>query len=146
MDHALSDYQSLDPQQPWIIAIAGVLYLLEFFADKVPWIDTAWDTVHTIIQPIGGALRPSGPGPSLGRHGCPHHLTWRFGQSHHAYNESLHAPAQTVHRPASNIGRYREDLAVFGGLVLLHVVDPGYLDLYLGIAAFVYFARKFSGR
>ncbi|MGB8167087.1 MAG: DUF4126 domain-containing protein, partial [Chthoniobacteraceae bacterium] len=39
---------------PAIIAVAGVLYLLEFFADKVPWVDSLWDTVHTAIRPVGG--------------------------------------------------------------------------------------------
>ena len=42
--------------EPLILWIAGTLYVLEFFADKVPWVDSAWDTVHTIIRPIGGAL------------------------------------------------------------------------------------------
>lgn len=40
----------------WLIGIAGVGALAEFFADKVPWIDSAWDTVHTLVRPIGGAL------------------------------------------------------------------------------------------
>jgi hypothetical protein len=33
-----------------------VLYAVEFVADKIPWVDTAWDAVHTVIRPIGGAL------------------------------------------------------------------------------------------
>lgn len=41
---------------PWIIGVALALYLVEFVADKVPWIDTVWDTVHTLVRPIGGAL------------------------------------------------------------------------------------------
>ena len=41
---------------PWVIAISGALYLLEFFADKIPWIDTANDALHTFIRPLGGAL------------------------------------------------------------------------------------------
>lgn len=41
---------------PWIIGIAGVGALAEFFADKVMWIDSAWDAVHTLVRPIGGAL------------------------------------------------------------------------------------------
>src|SRR5262245_15305501 len=50
-------YQSLEVLgNPWIIGIAGVLYLLEFFADKIPWVDSIWDAVHTVIRPIGGAL------------------------------------------------------------------------------------------
>lgn len=40
----------------WIIGIAGVGAIAEFFADKVPWIDSAWDAVHTFIRPVGGAL------------------------------------------------------------------------------------------
>ncbi|WEK44778.1 MAG: DUF4126 domain-containing protein [Candidatus Sphingomonas colombiensis] len=41
---------------PWVIAVAGIGALAEFFADKVMWIDSAWDTVHTLIRPVGGAL------------------------------------------------------------------------------------------
>lgn len=41
---------------PWVIGVAGVLYLVEFFADKVPWVDSLWDTVHTLIRPAGGTL------------------------------------------------------------------------------------------
>lgn len=40
----------------WIIGAALVLYAIEFVADKVPWIDTLWDSVHTFIRPVGGAL------------------------------------------------------------------------------------------
>ena len=39
-----------------VIGIAIVLYAVEFTADKLPWVDSAWDTVHTFIRPIGGAL------------------------------------------------------------------------------------------
>lgn len=40
----------------WLIGTAIVMYLLEFFADKVPYVDTLWDIVHTAIRPVGGAL------------------------------------------------------------------------------------------
>jgi len=40
---------------PIIVGVAGFLFLVEFLADKVPWIDTAWDSVHTFIRPIGAA-------------------------------------------------------------------------------------------
>lgn len=29
---------------------------MEFFADKIPWVDTIWDAVHTFVRPVGGAL------------------------------------------------------------------------------------------
>src|SRR4029453_1477723 len=47
-------YQVFD--NDWIIGTALVLYAVEFVADKIPWLDTAWDAVHTAIRPIGGAL------------------------------------------------------------------------------------------
>jgi len=39
-----------------VIAVAAALYTVEFFADKIPWVDSAWDAVHTAIRPVGGAL------------------------------------------------------------------------------------------
>ena len=41
---------------PWVIGAAGLGALCEFFADKVMWLDSLWDSVHTFIRPIGGAL------------------------------------------------------------------------------------------
>jgi hypothetical protein len=41
---------------PWVIGVAALLYVVEFFADKIPWVDTMWDTVHTFVRPAGGAL------------------------------------------------------------------------------------------
>lgn len=41
---------------PWIIGAAGVLYAIEFVADKIPWVDSIWDSVHTFIRPVGGAV------------------------------------------------------------------------------------------
>jgi hypothetical protein len=40
---------------PVVLSAAGVMYALEFFADKVPYVSVAWDTVHTFVRPIGGA-------------------------------------------------------------------------------------------
>jgi len=40
----------------FVIAAAVVMYLIEFFADKIPYVDTAWDIIHTAIRPFGGAL------------------------------------------------------------------------------------------
>jgi hypothetical protein len=39
-----------------IIGAALVMYVIEFVADKIPWVDTAWDAVHTVIRPVGGAV------------------------------------------------------------------------------------------
>ena len=40
----------------WVIGIAGVGTLAEFFADKIAWVDSAWDAVHSFIRPLGGAF------------------------------------------------------------------------------------------
>lgn len=40
----------------WVIALALLLYAVEFVADKIPWFDSLWDGMHTFIRPIGGAL------------------------------------------------------------------------------------------
>ena len=39
-----------------VIGAAVVLYVIEFFADKIPYVDTLWDMLHTLIRPVGGAL------------------------------------------------------------------------------------------
>ena len=40
----------------WVIGIAAAGALAEFFADKIAWVDSAWDTVHGVIRPVGGAM------------------------------------------------------------------------------------------
>ena len=39
-----------------VLAVAGLGFVCEFFADKIPWLDSIWDSVHTFIRPVGGAL------------------------------------------------------------------------------------------
>ncbi len=41
---------------PYIIGAALVMYAVEFVADKIPWFDSVWDAIHTLIRPLGGAL------------------------------------------------------------------------------------------
>jgi hypothetical protein len=55
------DWVQLPPQfkvfdNDIVIGAAIVMYLVEFVADKVPWFDSIWDAVHTVIRPVGGAL------------------------------------------------------------------------------------------
>ena len=55
------DWVSLPPQfkvfdNDIVIGAAIVMYIIEFVADKIPWVDSIWDGVHTVIRPIGGAL------------------------------------------------------------------------------------------
>ena len=41
---------------PWVMSFAALAAVAEFFADKVMWLDSIWDAVHTFVRPIGGAL------------------------------------------------------------------------------------------
>ena len=41
---------------PWVLGAAFLGTVAEFLADKIAWVDSAWDGVHTIIRPLGGAL------------------------------------------------------------------------------------------
>ncbi|MFJ2716197.1 DUF4126 domain-containing protein [Streptomyces sp. NPDC091412] len=42
-------------QRPEVLIAAGVLFLLEAVADKIPYVDSVWDTAHTVIRPVAGA-------------------------------------------------------------------------------------------
>ena len=41
---------------PWVMGVAGAGAFCEFFADKVAWLDSVWDSVHTLVRPLGGAM------------------------------------------------------------------------------------------
>ena len=45
---------------PVVLAVSGLMLLVEFFADKVPWLDSAWDSIHSVIRIPGGALLAAG--------------------------------------------------------------------------------------
>lgn len=43
-------------ERPLVIAIALVLSVIELVVDKIPWLDSIWDAIHTVIRPVGGAV------------------------------------------------------------------------------------------
>ncbi|WP_329130868.1 DUF4126 domain-containing protein [Streptomyces sp. NBC_01476] len=43
-------------QRPDVLAVAALLFLCDTVADKIPYVDTAWDTVHTVIRPVSGGV------------------------------------------------------------------------------------------
>jgi Domain of unknown function (DUF4126) len=140
-------YQSLEILgNPWIISIAGILYLLEFFADKIPWVDSIWDAVHTVIRPIGGALLAiqvlGHPSPALTV--VVALLAGGTSLIAHTAKAATRLASNTSPEPFSNIGlSLGEDAAVLGGLALVHFNPLLALIIFLiGIAAFLYFARK----
>ena len=140
-------YQSLEVLgHPVIVTIAGILYLIEFFADKIPWIDSAWDAVHTVIRPIGGALLAI---QVLG-HPTPAFtvmvalLAGGTSLVTHTAKSATRLASNTSPEPFSNIAlSFGEDVAVFGGLALIYHNPLLALSIFaLAIAAFLYFAPK----
>jgi Domain of unknown function (DUF4126) len=131
---------------PVIVSVAGALYFLEFFADKIPWIDSAWDAVHTIIRPIGGALLAI---QVLG-HSTPSFdvivalLAGTTSLLTHTAKATSRLVANTSPEPFSNIGlSVVEDVAVVGGLALIHYNPALALAIFaVALTIFIYFAPK----
>ena len=140
-------YQSLEVLgNPVIVTIAGILYFLEFFADKIPWIDSAWDAVHTVIRPIGGALLAiqvlGHPSPAFTV--VVALLAGGTSLIAHTAKAATRLASNTSPEPFTNIGlSLGEDAAVLGGLALVHF-NPllAFWIFVLGIAAFFYLAPK----
>ena len=114
-----------------VIGVAAVMYVVEFVADKVPWLDSAWDVVHTIIRPIGGALIAvttlGDASPAV--EGLVALLGGAVAASSHLTKTSTRAVANTSPEPFSNWGlSLGEDLFVVG---------LGYLALQYPVVALV---------
>src|ERR1700677_488536 len=131
---------------PAIVAIAGVLYFIQFFADKVPWVDSLWDSIHTVIRPIGGAM--------LALHTIGHTnpvfdvivvlLAGGAALTTHSLKAGTRLIANTSPEPFSNIAlSVTEDASVLGGLALLHFHPTLALGLMLAFfASIFYFGPK----
>ena len=140
-------YQSLEVLgNPWIITVAGILYFLEFFADKIPWVDSIWDAVHTVIRPIGGAFLAI---QVLG-HSDPVFavivglLAGATSLASHTAKAATRLTANASPEPFSNIAlSFGEDVAVVGGLALIYHNPIAALSIFaVAMAAFLYFAPK----
>lgn len=100
-----------------VIGAAIVLYVIEFFADKIPYVDTLWDMLHTLIRPVGGALIAV---TTLGEasptvQGLVALLGGTIATGSHLTKTSTRAVANTSPEPFSNwILSVGEDLFVVG--------------------------------
>lgn len=89
---------------PWVLGIAGALYLLEFFADKIPYVDTVWDLIHTFIRPPAAALlafTAAGAAPPEWRWGAAL-LAGGVALASHGTKASARAAVNTSPEPFSN--------------------------------------------
>lgn len=129
-----------------ILTAAGLAGTLEFFADKVPWVDSLWDTVHTVIRPVGAVAL------SLTAFGDvdPAYkvilvlLSGTLALSSHSTKAATRFLANHSPEPFSNIALSMvEDAAVPAGLWLMtsHPLAAfGTMAVFLGL--FAWFAPK----
>ncbi len=110
----------------WVIAIAGAGTLAEFFADKVAWVDSAWDGVHAFVRPLGGALLSL----AIVDAGDPAFQIGSFllgggaAAIAHAGKAGARAMVNASPEPFSNIAvSTGEDIAT-GGLLALAIANP----------------------
>lgn len=111
---------------PWVMGAAGLAAFLEFFADKVMWLDSIWDTVHTLIRPLGGALLalavidPSDPATQV--------IAFLLGGGAsllaHGGKASARAVVNTSPEPFSNVAVSTTEDLVTGGLLYLAYAYP----------------------
>jgi len=116
---------------PVVIAVAGILFLIEFVADKIPYVDSAWDSVHTFIRPVGGAaigyLALAGYGPEWQVPVAL--LTGSIAFESHLTKATARAAINTSPEPLSNsVASLSEDAAVLG-IVYLIIKHPAIATL-----------------
>jgi len=89
---------------PWVVGIALALYAIEFLADKIPYVDTVWDAVHTLIRPPAAALlaySATGSAPPEWRWSAAL-LAGGVALTSHATKASTRAAVNTSPEPFSN--------------------------------------------
>jgi hypothetical protein len=104
---------------PLVMTAAGVMYCVEFFADKVPGVDTGWDSIHTFIRIPAGAMLAAGAvgdvGPAVELSAAL--LGGSLAAGSHATKAGSRLLINTSPEPVTNWGAsVSEDLLVIGGL------------------------------
>lgn len=111
---------------PWVMGVAAFATLIEFLADKIAWFDTLWDTIHTAIRPLGGALLalavvdPADPATQA--------VAFILGGGAtllaHGGKAGARAVVNTSPEPFSNIAVSAAEDIITGGLLLLAYQYP----------------------
>lgn len=111
---------------PWVIGVSALGAVAEFFADKIAWLDSIWDGLHTIIRPVGGALLALAVVDSSDP-------TWQVvafllgggaALASHATKATARAAVNTSPEPVSNIVVSTVEDVATGGLLVLAFANP----------------------
>ena len=138
---------------PWVMAIAALGATAEFFADKVMWLDSLWDSVHTLVRPIGGALLalaivdPSDPATQV----VAFLLGGGASLAAHAGKAGARGVVNASPEPVSNVMvSTAEDVATVGLLWLAYEYPVAAAVVALALLALtiwlIYLARRLLGR
>ena len=104
---------------PLVMGAAGIMYVIEFFADKIPGVDTGWDAIHTFIRiPAGAILAAQGMGElGTGAELAAALVGGSLAAGSHITKAGSRAMINTSPEPLSNwTASITEDVAVFGGI------------------------------
>ncbi len=122
---------------PWVMGIAAVLFALNFLADKIPYVDSINDALHTFVRVPAGALLAFGAADQLGPEVAviAGLLGGTLAAGSHVAKTGTRALINTSPEPFTNIvTSITEDVAVIGGLILAITHPVVFLCL---LAAFV---------
>jgi hypothetical protein len=134
---------------PWVIGVSGIGALAEFFADKIAWIDSLWDGIHTIIRPVGGALLAlavvdaQDPAWQV--------ITFLLGGGaallSHGAKASTRAVVNASPEPFSNIAVSGAEDVATGGMLLLALSNPEAavviaIAMLIAAVVVIYYVRK----
>lgn len=133
---------------PWVLGVSGVLAIAEFFADKIPGVDSGWDLAHTLLRIPAGAflaaatLSPDGDlatGALVGGAG--------LALTSHALKSGSRALLNTSPEPVTNwTASASEDIAALGGLALVFTYPWVALGLLLAMGLAVALAIGWAWR
>ena len=111
---------------PWVIGAAAIGTFAEFFADKIAWVDSAWDAVHSFIRPLGGALLSLAIVDSADP-------TWQIASFllgggaalvAHAGKAGARTLVNASPEPFSNVAVSTAEDVATGGLLMLAIANP----------------------
>lgn len=121
----------------WIIGIAGGLYIVEFVADKIPYVDSTWDAIHTFIRiPAGAVLAATAFGDfDRGIQVVAFLLGGGLALSAHGTKASARAAINLSPEPVSNVVVSLAEDVIAVGSILLSIFAP--IALILLIVVFL---------
>ncbi len=132
-----ASYESMEGLgHPWVLGVAGGLFVIQFIADKVPWVDSIWDVVHTIIRPAGAiflALAVLGKMDPVAVT-IAALLAGSAALSTHGTKAGIRAFLNLSPEPVSNaVASVAEDGFVLGGLGLIGLFPTAAFFLFLAV-------------